>query len=342
LLWLALRGVDFGEVWASLRQGAFGWLVPLAVVALASHALRAWRWQMLLEGLPDGAGVPFRPAFYSVMIGYMVNYAAPRLGEVARAANLASRSALSFSGVMGTVVVERVVDVLSLVAGLLLSVGFLTRFAGAMGPLFAPALAFFEEPPVAWWIVVVAGVGVTVGLLVLFRSALRWAAQREGLAGRVADALGAFRDGLLSVLRARRRASILGTTVGIWVCYWLMAYFPLRLLGIADLGLADAWLLLVIGAVGMAVPAPGGVGSYHYVTIQTLTLLFGVAAGPATSYAVLAHAAQLMLYTAVGFACLLLQGSGLRALRRATAEQIEQNPPPPEAVEPAAPPPPTP
>ncbi len=317
LLYLALRNVDFAAVGRALASANYLYLLPLAALTLGAHVLRAWRWQMLLETLPDGqqhrAG--FQSAFYSLMIGYMVNYAAPRLGEVVRTTNLAAQERLPFSGVFGTVVAERIVDVLTLVLAILGAFVLMADDMAALAPLFEPAAAFLREPPVAWWIIGTSAVLVTAGLVAIFLAVLRRSARSEGLAARVSSTLRSFRHGLVSVLRTKRRLGILGTTAGMWGCYLLMAYLPLPMLGIEGLGLGEAWVLLVVGAVGVAVPSPGGIGSYHYITIRTLEGLFAVASAPATAYAVLSHAAQLVLYVTVGFACLVLQGSGLSSLR---------------------------
>ncbi len=318
LLWLALRNVAFGEVWAALETANWWYLLPMAVLTLLSHAIRAWRWQMLLEALPeaeDDEPVGFRPAFYSVMIGYMVNYAAPRLGEVARAGNLAAQTPLPFSGVLGTVFIERVLDVLTLAVGAVAALAFAADDLARLATLFEPAVALVRDPPLAWWALGGIAVAVAVGVTVLFRAVLRWAARREGVAERVAATLRSFRDGVLSLLRARRRLGLVGSTVAIWACYLVLTYLPLPLLGIEGLSLADAWVLLIVGAAALIVPTPGGAGSYHYAAIQTLTTLFAVGLAAATAYAVIAHAAQLVLYTAAGFACLLLQGRGLSAWR---------------------------
>ncbi|MEX0746564.1 MAG: lysylphosphatidylglycerol synthase transmembrane domain-containing protein, partial [Rhodothermales bacterium] len=132
LLYLALRGVDLSQMVGALKRANYAWLVPLIAVTLLSHLLRAWRWQVLLKALPEteSRNPSVATAFSSVMIGYMVNYAAPRLGEVARTANLARRERISFSGVFGTVFVERILDMIVL-TGALASVFFLLldRFA---------------------------------------------------------------------------------------------------------------------------------------------------------------------------------------------------------------------
>jgi uncharacterized protein (TIRG00374 family) len=328
LLWLALRNVDFGALGDALRTANYWYLLPLGVLLLGAHLLRAWRWQMLLEALPDAEQqtqrVPLKTAFYSVMIGYMVNYAAPRLGEVARTANLATHTRLPFSGVFGTVVVERLLDVLMLALGLVAAIVLLAERTAALAPIFAPVTDLLAEPPVAWWIIVVAGLVVVVGGLWLFRTILARSAHAEGMAERAAATFRSFRDGLASALRAPRRLGIVGTTLGIWALYLVTAYLPLPMLGITGLGLGDAWVLLIVGAVGMSVPSPGGVGSYHYVTIRSMEGIFGIATAPATAYAVLSHAAQLVLYTIVGFICLLLQGASLRDLRRQTARHADK------------------
>ncbi|HYE97009.1 MAG TPA: lysylphosphatidylglycerol synthase transmembrane domain-containing protein [Rubricoccaceae bacterium] len=324
LLYLALRGVDFGAVGDALRTAEYGWLVPLVGVTLLSHYFRAWRWQMLLEALPEeerAARPSIREAFYALMIGYMVNYAAPRLGEVVRAANFASRSRMRMPGVFGTVVVERVLDVVTLGIALV-SVGLLygARLAGVLG-VFGGGVRDVVGglPPFPLPLLIMGGgLLAAAGLL-----ALRWLLRRGGRVGSAARNFGA---GLASVLRSRRRVGIVLTSIATWLCYGLMAYFPLRMLGIAQaygLGLVDAWALMNVGAIGIALPSPGGTGSFHYVTIQTLVHLFGVDAAPAATYALLTHAAQLVFFCLGGFISLLLQGTSLGALRRtaATAER---------------------
>ena len=122
LLWLALRGLHWGELRQALETAQYGWLPLLVAILLLSHGLRAWRWTMLLDGLPEvpaarRVGTPF--AFAALMAGYMVNYGAPRLGEVVRTTAVAREARRPFSTVLGTVVLERLLDVGMLALGLL-------------------------------------------------------------------------------------------------------------------------------------------------------------------------------------------------------------------------------
>ena len=333
LLYLALRGVDLDEVRAALRHAEYVWLIPLTAVALLSHLVRAWRWRLFIRALPESGAqgrevVTTRAAFSSLMIGYMVNYAAPRLGEVARTANLSARTGLSFSSLFGTVFVDRLLDIFVLAAGLV-SVFFLLldRFSVVERLFVTPIVDQLGRVPALALVAIILVIAVLV--FFVYRQVLRtgdsFIARFWSL--RAAPVLASFKDGLMTLLRSRNRLEIAASTILIWFLYLLMAYLPFVVLGMAetyDLGLLDSWSIMLLGAVGVAIPSPGGVGTYHYITIQTLVHLYMVDAAPAATYAVLGHAAQLVLYVATGALCLVLQGSNIRALRRRTMEAQEE------------------
>ena len=321
LLWLALRGADLAAVGASLVDADWRWLLALVPLSVASVAVRAWRWRLLLRALPaadadrDGA-TRYRTVFAATFVGYLVNYAAPRLGEFARAATVAQRSRHDFASVFGTVVAERVLDVAVLAAAI-----------GATAALYGARLASVWTHAAATGAALLdrlssglVAAGLAVGLVLL--GAAVWWARRGGLGARLASLAGSFRDGLTALVRTGRVPALVVSTLALWGCYVLLADVPLRMLGLSDaygLGVVDAFAVMTIGAIGIALPSPGGTGSYHYATVQALALLFGVAASPAASYAVLAHAAQVVFYAAGGFAALLALGTSLRAVK-ASAE----------------------
>lgn len=327
LLYLALQGVEAEALLEALQDANYWWLVPLVVVVLASHLLRAWRWQMLLETLPERASkkerVSIKTAFYSVMIGYMVNYVAPRLGEVVRTGNLAARERLHFSSVLGTVVAERVLDMVVLLLALgSVFVLFLDRFATLSQLFLQPAWERLGEVPALALLLAIVSVGVLVA--VIAARAMRSQESRLYVLWheRVAPLLVSFREGLLTVLQCPRRGALVASTVAIWFLYLLMAYLPLVMLGMTEayaLSLLDGWAIMLLGALGVVIPSPGGTGSYHYITRQTLVHFFAVPQNPAVAYAVLTHAAQLVLYCIVGAISLVLQGTGISELREQSA-----------------------
>src|SRR5579872_3369373 len=119
LLWLSLRGLDLqGEnkidfLWGAWQKSDKFYLWLMAAFAIASHVLRAMRWKMLLE--PTGQKVGLWHSFLSLMTGYLVNLAIPRGGEVSRCYNLYQLEKTPVELSFGTVVTERLVDVLCLI-----------------------------------------------------------------------------------------------------------------------------------------------------------------------------------------------------------------------------------
>ena len=310
LLWLALRGADLGAVAEALADGEWVWLGPFVLVGAASVVIRAWRWGLLVDALPDRRGrVPLSLTTASVAIGYLVNYAAPRLGEVARAANVSRRAGAPFSAVFGTVVAERVLDVVALALALgSVALLFGDRLGAILGTMTAHLAGLASRTP-GWAVVgaVVAGLALLAGAAWLLRRG----------SGKVSELLASFKDGLASVAHTGRPGAVVVSTVLLWASYGLMADLPLRLLGLDEafgLGLTEAWAVMAIGGIGMALPAPGGTGSFHYATVQALTLLFAVSVTPAATYALLVHAAGIVFYCVLGVAALALQGTSLGTL----------------------------
>ena len=316
LVYLTLRGSDLNAIGQAFMQAQYVWCVPLAVATIASHVVRAWRWQILVEALPSAKQRPaLGTAFGSLMIGFMVNYLLPRVGEFVRAANLARREKLRYSGVLGTIVTERAVDVLTLALGLGLSVLLLsgTQRSGLYATMLQPAAERLAGVPFIWILLAIA-----VVTLVLWWTLTRVPLGR--LARRYLRPLWvSFRDGLATIYRSPRRMALGVSTLLIWCLYALMAYIPLEMFaGTAAHGLTlvDATVIMFVGVLGVVVPTPGGAGSFHYITVLALMTFYGVTQTDAITYAVFVHGAQLILYLAVGLIVILLQGAQFSQVRR--------------------------
>jgi uncharacterized protein (TIRG00374 family) len=339
LLWLALRGVDLAALAQSLRSADWRWLPPLGAVLVLSHWLRAWRWVLLVDGLPPREGArPARTpeAFGALMVGYMVNYVAPRVGEVTRTATLSRRTGQSFSALFGTVVLERLLDVVVLALGLLtLPLLMGSRLEALNESMLGPAAERLASLPLG--LMLLAG-GTLLGLGLAALWLLRRMARSDGslVARKLVPLVASFREGVETLRTARARGKLIGLTVVIWALYGMLGFLPFLLLrGESGASLAaqhgltllDGWCVTLIGALGLIVPTPGGVGSYHYVTILGLTAVYGVAAEAASAYAVLSHGSQLVLYVALGALSLLVLGAGARRTpARAPGAQTDGSP----------------
>lgn len=328
LLALAFYGVDLDNIWRAFREADYRWLLPLIVLVLGSNLFRAWRWQILIEALPSsekqngsavGPGRMLEASFSSVMIGYMVNYVAPRMGEVARTANLSARTRYGFSSLFGTVVAERIFDTAVLGMALLSAVALLFNRLDVLREQFmSPAWTRLQAVPLNW---LVGGILAGIGLLALGGWGIRWLFRRENSWLRriwkttLKPAAVSFKEGMATLLSSPRRGAIIFSTVGMWAGYLLMAYLPFRMLHMAtpyDIGLLDAWALMAIGAIGIVVPSPGGIGSYHYITKEALVHLYGVPGAEALTYAFLTWGAQFIFFTLAGMVAVVYQGTGFR------------------------------
>jgi uncharacterized protein (TIRG00374 family) len=305
LIWFSLRSIHVeggGNKWDYLvgawQQAHKGWLVTMAVIMIFSHWLRAIRWRILLE--PVGYRPRLRDSFLSVMVGYLVNLAVPRGGEVSRCYNLYKLDKTPVEISFGTVVVERIVDLICLLCIIALS------FILESQKLFA----FVATLPIG------AGGGasrVTTILLILavivaIVVVLYWIVKRSQ---RVKTFLSktwiGFRGGLSSVFRLKNKWPFILYSLAIWMLYYLMSYavicaFP----STSVLGFHAVLSLFAIGAIAMAVPLPGGAGSYHVLVPQGLFFLYAIPKAEAVAFTFVFHGWQTAVLVVVGAASLII------------------------------------
>lgn len=317
LLGLSLRGVELAAITEALRTADYRWLPVLVAVLFGSHVVRAWRWKLLLDGLPEGPRATVGTTLGAVLVGYMVNYVAPRAGEVVRVGIVARRAKLPVASVLGTVVLDRLLDV-AMLALALLTLPF------ALGTRLTHLKALAANP-FAGHGVLLAGVAAAVvaALALLWASRKRLAASPLGR--RAMPLLSRFVGGVNTLRTAPKRGLLVGLTVVMWGLYGLLGYLPFLMLRQAapyGLSMLDGWSVMLIGALGLVVPTPGGAGSYHYVVIEALTRIFAMARGDASTYAVLSHGAQLVLYAIAGVGALV--GLSLSRPRQAEGQEDQE------------------
>ena len=303
LIWLSLRSVDFADFVEAMRSAHYIWIIPVVAATLFSHWIRAYRWQVLVAAIPNDSSsrIPTSELFASVMIGYMVNYALPRIGEVARCTHLSTRHRLSFPALVGTVAIERIADILVLGLGLIITALFLR---GRLQSMFE--LVTWPQLPWVW-----IGIGCLILAIVIYFGLRTNAA--SPLRTRLSSLITAFVDGLKTIVRTPQHWRLVWTTALMWLTYGLMAYIPILMFDLqssVSLSYWDGLAIMIIGVLGILVPTPGGAGSFHYITVLTLTAVYGIAQPDAAAYAVFVHGAQLLLYLATGALVLVWKPSG--------------------------------
>lgn len=299
LLWLSLRtippveGESRGEfIWKIWERSNKWYLMAMAVVAMLSHVVRAYRWKMLL--VPTGHTVGIVNSFLSLMIGYLVNLAVPRGGEISRCYNLLKLERTPLEISFGTVVAERIVDVVCLV--LLIALSFVVEWDKLM--------AFIGQLPIAdgssgmyKWLII--GFILLAGLAVLYYFLRKSEKVKKIFVG--------FKSGLLSVFTQEQPWTFVGLSLLIWFLYFVTSYLVIMAFPETEmLGWGAVLILFAIGAIAMAAPLPGGAGSYHTLVPLGLVLLYNMPKGDAIAFVFIFHAWQTLIMIVFGLLSLVI------------------------------------
>lgn len=300
-LWLGFRGLDFGEIWDTLREVNFGWIALGVPVYFVAVYILAWRWHYLLAPIK-----PLHPhrLFPIVVIGYMANNLLPlRLGEVMRAYVLKRRDHVPIVPTLTTILIERVFDglvMLAFILSALLFVDFeeptLRKVILLATPLFFGALLVFfwlaMSPEVArrWYSAIIQRFIPNAGL-------------REKILG--------LADELMRGFASLRSWRALGLVVFYSVLSWsIEASIYWIVMQAFQFEVSFYVLMLVIGFGNLSTILPstaGYVGTFHAVAILTL-VAFDVDRTIAGSYAILMHATLWLPITVAGLVYLLRLG----------------------------------
>ncbi len=305
-LWLAFRNVRLEEVWEYAKQIQFGWILPFAVVALLSHIIRAERWRLLIKH--DKAEVDRFTLFAGVLVGYLLNFVGPRLGEVSRPVYVARQESLSTSKLMGTIVLERIIDVITMVIIMFIVSVYLISDISLLSQIFGDETIDFltNTSSLGTYLWVTGFALFTIVTAYMLIRLIRYLGEHIRVLGewvdKAEDVLLRFKDGLLSARKVEQWWLFILYTGLMWTCYTLMTYIPFWMFDMQstyDLNMLDALVITVISAIGIAIPSPGGIGTYHYFVKQSLFVLFAVPAVTGIAYATITHSAMIL------FVCLL-------------------------------------
>ncbi len=285
LLYWMYRDFDFAEAKRIfLDEMNIWWLFASLIPITLSHILRGLRWLITLE--PLGYRPKTGDSIDSIFVAYASNVLVPRVGEVSRCAVLTKYDKVPFSKALGTLVAERLIDmllVLLFVCVMLLTQldVFLSLFAQT-GTNEASFAELFSSPKT--YAIIAAVVVACVALWIPMK--------KTRLYAKVKQAIGGFVDGLLSLKTMNRKGLFLLYTIGIWVGYFLEFYlaffcFPFT----AELTVVQGLVIFAAISLAIVIPTPNGAGPWHFVVISMMTL-YGVSNTDASSFALIVHTFQ--------------------------------------------------
>lgn len=298
LLWLAFRNTDFNKLAADLKEANYYWLILSVTLALIAFVSRARRWVLLIN--PLGFKPTLANSFYALMTGYLANLALPRIGEITRCVALGKKENIPVDQLFGTVIIERTIDFVSLVA---ITITFFLVSSDRFGQFlqesfFHPIQRQILAAGITWvfWLTIAVIMIISFILLIRYKKNLR---KIRFFAKIFAIARGIV-NGLKTITSLERKWEFVFHTIFIWILYALMTWvLVFSLESTSHITFVDSLFLLVIGGLAMSVPVQGGLGIFH-LTISHGMLLMGVPKEDGLIYALLAHESQLILISIIG------------------------------------------
>ncbi len=268
-----------------------------------SFYLRAARWRQLL--LPLDPSISRLKVFNAVNIGNIANFVFARIGEFVRCgviakapAKVSEEAVATYDKVLGTVVLERMWDVIvmALLAGVLIAARWEKFGSFIVEKMWLPATQSLNFS--LWWVVGAVVLVAIVGLYLIIR--LR---DRNKIFAWVYKVLHGIWEGVLTAFRMEHKWKFILHTVLIWAMYWLMAVCIMNAIPeLGRLSAVDALFLMIAGSFGWLVPVPGGFGAFHFIVSLALSTIYGIPFELGIIFATLSHEAQAvtMVVTGIG------------------------------------------
>ena len=283
---------DKADMIDSIQRANYWWIVLSTGIAILSHLFRAYRWKFPLRQL--GYDLSLASSFYAVMTGYLFNLAFPRLGEVTRCAVLARYQKMPFEKLFGTVIAERLVDLVFLVAlmiaAVLMQVELLKDF---LYDLAGPIMEKLESLPI------LVGIGL-VGLAIAYFAWKFLQDSQHKVAVLVREKVTGLVDGLVSLKRMENKVGFLIYTALIWLSYIVMYLVTFQAFpetqGVSFGGILASF---VLGGISL-IAVQGGLGAYP-LAVMSILVLYGVDKNQGYAFGWIIWTAQTITILLAGF-----------------------------------------
>ncbi len=318
-LYLAFRSTNPQELWQSLKSAKFFWVVLLIPIGLISNWVRAVRWAYLLAPVKSKTSV--RNLFSAVMIGYMVNNVLPRVGELVRPYVLGNLEAISKSSALGTVVIERILDLITF-----------TFVLCAVLFLYPHALDAFVSNVESIRVLFLIGsiVALVLFIILFLKSESLFSLIKivkpvipKRYASRVDRLIGSFLSGFAVVRMHDKLTPIVVWSLILYTVYGLslyVAFFALEPIARLHLDFGAAMVLLTVSSVAYILPAPGALGTYHSFLTFSLIKLYGADGIASLTYSIITHEVGYITTNVVGIYYFLKDRVKLSEVSFASAE----------------------
>jgi len=298
IVWWLFRDQKLSHILNILANDTnYYWILLSIAFGILSHLSRAARWQQLLAA--TGGKTSLNNSFWAVMTGYFINLLVPRMGEISKCGVISKYENMSFTKVIGTVVVERLFDVLMLlfifVVVLTLQFELLSEFLSGNVDVEKMKGAFLS--PVTY--IVIFSIAVLIYIIRRNRHSIKIFREFSVLWSK-------FKDGFSSIRKVNNVPLFWFYTIFMWIMYFAMVYvcfFSFN--ATSHLGVLAGFTILLTGSLGMLVPVQGGLGTWHAMVIATL-VLFDVDKEMSAVFALVVHGAQTLMIIIMGLLAFII------------------------------------
>ena len=258
LVWYSLSDIDTDEFIGYFKDANYGWIALGLFFGVLSHLSRAYRWKFMLE--PLGYQPKFANSTMAVLVAYLVNYTIPRAGEASRAAVLTNYEGVPFEKGFGTIVAERVADLVMMLS--ICAITLLVQFD------FIWELLTKNFDPLKIAILIGGGAIAFLFFIIFIKKA------KSGIGLKIKNFVNSLVEGVTSIFRMKKKWPFIFHTVFIWVMYVLMFWATIP--AVDELSVPFGGTLVGFIAGGFSIAATnGGIGSYP-VAVTGAFLLFGI------------------------------------------------------------------
>lgn len=304
LLHFSFKGVKWSDFLSGLQECNWWWIAASMAIGIMGFLFRALRWRILLRSI--NREVTVREAFDGVNIGYLTNFVFPRAGEVARCGVVAKTGKVPFEKSLGTVVLERSLDLVCLLLIILLLVLFTWEQFGTFikNQILVPLNDKFHS---ILYPLVIACIAAAVAVAVLWH--FRKKILQNKFVRKMADLAKGLVEGISTAFRMQEKWMFLLYTLLIWISYWLTSLTTIYAFPqVSYLNGTDALFLMVVGGLGWVVPVQGGLGAYHFIVSLALSAVYGIAQSSGIVFATISHEAQALVMILCGICSLISVG----------------------------------
>jgi uncharacterized protein (TIRG00374 family) len=301
IFWLVYRNIDTNILIEELKSINYWWILLSFLIGMLSHYSRALRWNMLIKTL--GYKPRTLNSFLSVLIMYLTNLALPRAGEIARCSVLTKYEKIPFSKLVGTVVIERITDVIALAIFaffiILSQIGVITKFLNNYPETKDNLINIFSLRNL---LIILSILAIIVLLSFLFRSAFK----KTIFYKKIVQIIHNIIEGIKTILNLENKWHYILHTCFIYLM-WLLSLYVLffAFKPTSHLDIFAAMTTFIMGSMGMLAPVQAGIGPYHFMIYETL-FIYGINKVDGKIFALISHTSTNLTLMIAGLISLII------------------------------------